>query len=221
VATDFQRESVKTILCEQGIDWGDLRSRCVQIVLFGSRAVGAETKHSDVDLLCVGFGRRLKTDEVDLVWYTPEFILIPKWLGSELASHIAEFGVWLHGEDNWSKLVKISEDAIDFKRHLICRRIAAMERTWQQLAPDYRVKHVVKLRRDLQRFLILKAGRAIPATPTLDDQWVRMGSNSEAFLELLSDSKEPDLIAADQLRMIREYLPRLDWRYKSSATALA
>jgi len=209
------------MLREQGIDWDDLQSECDQIVLFGSRAVGAETKHSDVDLLCVGFGRRLKTEEVDLVWYTPEFILSPKWLGSELASHIAAFGVWLHGHDNWSKYVKVSEDAIDFKRHLICRRIAAMQRTWQHLAPDYRVKHVVKLRRDLQRLVIMKAGRAIPATPILDDEWVRMGSSCKAFLELLSESGEPELIRASQLRLIRDHLPRLDWRYEDSLTALA
>jgi hypothetical protein len=212
VTDNTQLALVERVLREEGIEWNDLRRRCDQIVLFGSWAVSAQDKESDLDLLCVGFGRRLKTRRLDLVWCAPEFLLSQEWLGSELASHISKFGVWLHGHDNWRKYARISEDVICVKRHLIRCRVGALQRMWQRLAPDYRVKHVVKFRRDVQRLVLMKAGIPTPPNRLLDERWVNLGASRAALLRLLHESDEPELIDAGQLTLICDLLAEVDWR---------
>src|SRR5258708_15438608 len=133
------------------MSWTALRRRASQIIVFGSTASGAEGNDSDIDLLCVGTGRRFKTAELDIVWKTKTEVCGPKWLASELGNHIARYGVWLSGRDDWSEHARVGLVAIRFKRKLIRARARSLEAAWRGLREGYQQKHVVKIRRDLQR----------------------------------------------------------------------
>jgi hypothetical protein len=148
----------------------ELARRCQQVVLFGSRAAGAARRYSDWDVLCVG-ERRQRQREVDAVWLSPTDIGTRRWLGSELAGHIARYGVWLIGEDDWSSKVFRSRAAVDRKRRLIQRRDSVGKATWRLLSSAYREQLATSFRRDLQRLEYLCEGRAVPATPVLDKEW--------------------------------------------------
>ncbi|MBZ5550637.1 MAG: nucleotidyltransferase domain-containing protein [Acidobacteriia bacterium] len=104
-----------------------------EIVIFGSHAAGLETPDSDLDVLCVGLGRRLKTNSLDLCWVSKETLFQDGWLGSELAGHIARYGTWVHGEGDWRRYAFVSMDAIERKR----KRIVSLSRTvtnlWDRL----------------------------------------------------------------------------------------
>src|ERR1700687_3574597 len=78
-----------------------LLKRSAEIVVVGSYAAGLHTTDSDLDVLCVGNGPRLKSRSLDLSWVSEKNICGDAWLGSELAGHIAKYGIWLRGEGHW------------------------------------------------------------------------------------------------------------------------
>ena len=164
-------ELVKQELRKQGLDWAQLASCCQQIILFGSWTSRTDAQPCDIDLLCIGKGQRLKRRCVDLVWFTPAGIRKASWLGSELANHVAHFGVWLHGEDDWSHRVYVSAEAIERKRYLIAGRQRGLARYWDSLRPEYREKQSRKLRRDIQRLELLTDSAPIEPGPLLDRRW--------------------------------------------------
>jgi len=162
--------SVEKRLRASGLRLDQLKKACEQIIVFGSMTIEGK-RGSDLDLLCIGHGQRVKNPCVDLVWRCPDRIKKQGWLGSELANHVAHYGKWLHGLDNWSKSVFISHRAIRLKRRSIRSRARALERWWQKLRPEYKAKHVLKLRRDLQRLAMLVRRRAVEPSPLLDEHW--------------------------------------------------
>ncbi len=149
---------VRAALRTHGIAWSDLCSSATQVILFGSTGCGLATTDSDIDLLCVGEGERLRSMRLDVKWITREKLHSTQWLHSELATHIASFGDWLHGDDDWSGSAEITSRTREFKRRLLRGRIAGLRNRWLFLAPPYRRKHVAKVRRDLQRLAVTRAG---------------------------------------------------------------
>jgi predicted nucleotidyltransferase len=210
---DQERRSwVVSQLAKRGIDWAELKMKNQEIVLFGSWAVGAETPSADMDLFCVGQSLRKKTALLDLVCYPSSVVTGERWLGSELANHIASFGVWLCGESTWRTRTFVSGRSLAYKRVLIRGRMTGTQRLWRSLGDEYRVKHVVKLRRDIQRLALMKAGRPVEPSPWLDRRWVVSGASAEALEALMRESGEKTLLAASELRVIAPYLGRSDWR---------
>lgn len=200
------RSRVKRALEKDGLKWSELTERCQQIVLFGSVASGCGSDTSDVDLLCVGFGKRHKSKNVDLVWYDPDFIKTRKWMTSELGSHIAKFGVWLHGERPQDAILAPSRSAIFFKKRLIKSRAKALMRVWEQLSDIYKEKHVTKLRRDLQRLAIMELGLAVPASPILDKHWDPLPQAQRTIANLVSKLGAPSLIPISAIRALDSFL---------------
>lgn len=151
--------------------FGDLRRRAEQIVLFGSRAAGRARPASDWDLLCVAEQRPSSIAGVDLIWISPCDLSTPAWLGSELAGHVAAWGRWLHGEPDWISSVVHGERAATRKAQRVASKLVALERAWDALGPAYQRRHLLLLRRDLQRHGLLSRGEPVPPTALLDDAW--------------------------------------------------
>ena len=171
-----------TVVCNNnGPRWDDVVATATEIVLFGSRAVGWATEQSDWDLLCVGEGQRIYTKQLDLIWISDAQVKSLPWLGSELAGHIAAFGVWLAGTDSWSHLVAVSDAAIRRKRTDIERRLSSLSAVWHGFGHAYRERHLGLIRRQVQRLEALTIGVAIPPNPMLDESWLESNRGREGY----------------------------------------
>ena len=164
-------EELPRTLVAHGISLADLERQASQIVLFGSRAGGVARTDSDWDLLCIGEGVSTRSRHLDLVWIPAERIVHEAWLGSELATHVAAYGRWLAGEDTWSHRAHVSAWAAEAKRRSAQRRLGELERLWPRLLPSRRAKHLRRLRREVQRFELLRGGHAVPPSRILDEAW--------------------------------------------------
>jgi hypothetical protein len=184
-------ELLTTTVCEQIRKNGrspELLNCAAEIVIFGSYAAGLNTTDSDVDVLCVGRGHRLKSRSLDLSWVSEKNVSENAWLGSELAGHIAQYGIWLRGDGRWRVRVFGGEDAIDRKR----KRIVSLSRTatqlWDRLHPVFQDQYNVTIRRELQRLALLQLQLRVPPTRILDNEWLK--KRRYDLLELRSSIKE-------------------------------
>lgn len=166
-----------------GANLEELIESASEIVIFGSWTTGAQTPNSDVDVLCVGRGRRHKCESLDIVWISERHVETNPWLGSELASHIAAFGVWIHGRSCWADRAYCSAAAAARKADAIRRRAAALNDRWSHLAPPFRKLHATLIRRDVQRFRLLREAQPVPPTRLLDEAWQQTHSPLAIFRE--------------------------------------
>lgn len=181
-------EFAKTVLDAAGVRFDEIAGRAREIIVFGSRAAGVHSPNSDLDLLYVGNnpGPRIKSPRLDLLRLRPETVDSAKWRGSELAGHIAAYGRWLLGPDDWKAEVFSSPAAAQRKQRQLADRIQALETRWNDLAPAYRHRLFTLIRRDLQRLELLKSGRPVLPTPLLDRDWQELDDPLEALLRILS-----------------------------------
>src|SRR5436190_23090781 len=107
--SEFRRLAATRLELE-GLSWLDLQAQASQIILFGSYALSLETEASDLDLLCVGRGKRFKSATLHVIWVSEERTTSDDWLGSELATHICAYGKWLKGENTWPCRYAPSDD---------------------------------------------------------------------------------------------------------------
>jgi Nucleotidyltransferase domain len=151
-----------------------------ELVLFGSRAADLGRPDSDWDILCVGdsaprlrwssqSGRR--TPVLDIVWLAPAMLNSEKWLGSELANHIKNYGVVIRGRCPWRESIRTSEFALERKLRTISIRSKFIAEYCSHLAAPYLARHKLLLRRDLQRLDLLTRDLPIPPSLLLDDAW--------------------------------------------------
>lgn len=146
-------------------------NRAREVVVFGSYASGLNTSESDIDVLCIGSGPRLKSRTLDLSWVPEDRLEGKEWLGSELAGHIATFGVWVRGDGSWRHSVFGGTPAIERKT----KRIISISRTanhfWTKLHSTFQNQYDISIRRELQRLELLLNNFQIPPTKVLDDEW--------------------------------------------------
>ena len=185
---------------------------CREVIVFGSRAAGVHAKTSDVDLLCVGEPEHQRAEKLDIVRRTTSEIENPKWLGSELASHIARYGVVLRGRFEWRGLVSLGEQAVCHKERRVGALVNGLLRYWDRLHPEFRRKYLTTIRREGQRLKLLTCGIAVPPTPTLDQNWKRDADEFNAWTTFFQHRaprgpidreqllRTLDLIAAAELR---------------------
>jgi hypothetical protein len=148
-----------------------LRRDAQAIVLFGSRAAGCAELNSDWDLLCVGAGSSRRTYGLDVVWVEPRALQTSAWLGSDLASHIAAHGLWLEGKPSWDLSTVDFSKAAFRKEARLARSLRSLSRAWNLLRPEYQAKHANLIRRDVQRFNLLRCRLPIPPSAMLDALW--------------------------------------------------
>ena len=141
----------------------------IEVVVFGSVAVELDRPDSDIDVLVVGTcDSKLKTKRLDLITMTSEAVAKRQWRESELASHVNQYGVWIAGVQQWGGPVCVGQRSIEEKRLRVAAFLRRLPEVWRQLDPDYRIKYSLKVRRELQRLLLLESGVAVPATRVLD-----------------------------------------------------
>lgn len=158
-------------LARQGSSLRELSRKARAVALFGSRAAGCGTATSDWDLLCIGVGSSRKLRDIDLVWIEPRAVESAAWLGGDLAGHIAAHGLWIEGKPGWDLGAVSFPAAARVKESRVARSVVALARAWDLLGPEYRVKHVTLLRRDVQRWRLLQRGFPIPPSAVLDAAW--------------------------------------------------
>ena len=112
----------------------------------------------------------------------PREITTETWLASELAGHVARWGVWIHGAPHWTAAVKYGADATDRKARRLASRVAALERAWDLLPSASRREHRRMVRRDLQRHAILARADAMPPSPVLDGVWAGSSAPRDELL---------------------------------------
>lgn len=150
--------------------WPQLRG-LPNLAVFGSRAVGLERFDSDWDIFCVGATLRPRASDLDFVLRSTDEAEATRWLASELAHHIAVFGVWLTDVPSWLSAVRHSEAAVTAKAEAIADTVHCLRGRWGRLLPTQRAKYLQRLRRDLQRLHVLSTGAAVPPTALLDRSW--------------------------------------------------
>jgi len=163
VATRFARQDC--------VSWEDLVSSAAEVVFFGSRAAGVNTSFSDLDVLFIGPSNRRVSRHLDMIWRDRRECESPNWLRSELATHVARYGVWVVGEGHWRTEVRVGERAIIQKARRIAKLAESLNTYWPKLHPDFRHKYLMMIRREGQRLTILLEGNAVPPTPLLDQGW--------------------------------------------------
>lgn len=174
---------------------------CHQVIVFGSRAVGVHAGSSDLDLFCVGGSEPRRPEKLDIVRRTLCEVESPKWLGSELANHIAAYGVALRGRCDWKNLVSVGEQSISHKEHRVVALVNGLWRYWDRLHPEFRRKHLITIRREVQRLELLTNGKAVPPTPILDRNWKRDPKVVDAWATFAERLKTSCL--KDHERMLR------------------
>ena len=162
---------LEATLSLMGLSVEALRSRTSALVLFGSRAAGCARPSSDWDLLCVGRMNPIKTPAIDIVSIPEGALSTDLWVGRELAGHVLEYGIWLHGAPLWCAADLRFDLAAKGKIARITRRLCALDGVWGSLRKAYRDKHARLIRRDVQRADLLSRGRPIPPAAVLDEAW--------------------------------------------------
>ncbi len=154
------------------------------IIGFGSRAALVNRQNSDLDILCISRERHvLRSHLIDCVWLSAPEAEHSLWLGSELAGHIASFGVSLHGEWEWRTAVNVSSRAQDRKVVRVSSLLRNMSARWAALTPVFQAKYAITLRRELQRLNILMKRSPVPPTPALDSEWRQSGVLLEDYVD--------------------------------------
>jgi hypothetical protein len=135
---------------------------CYSAVVFGSYAYGCEDDSSDIDMLFIGNGKRVKKNKIDFIWKKPDEITSKRWLGSELANHIAEYGVWGKGDQNWRNDTFIGNFAIEKKKQKIYERMVHILLKRQKYSKLAINKLFVSVYLDFLRLTMLYTNKAIP-----------------------------------------------------------
>ncbi len=160
--------TVERAAARDGIDWRKHFDLANEVIVFGSHALGVQTPRSDIDLLCIGRGRSCGSRMLQILWMSRSRLDEHVRRGSELACHIAAFGVWVKGHRCLPQHIIPSSDTIARRRQKIKARCEALSRNWSVLDSGFRAKHLSKMRRDLQRLQSLRRGEPNLPAPALD-----------------------------------------------------
>jgi predicted nucleotidyltransferase len=155
-----------------------------EIVVFGSYAVGVNTRKSDLDVLVVGSSLRINRQGLDLTSVSSDYVKTAEWLGSELASHISRYGIWLHGEGVWKNLTAQTKRAELMKARRIERLATGLIRAWRDLHPIFHSRYRLSMRRELQRLYLLRRWIAVPPGAVLDSHWKSERMHQREVIEI-------------------------------------
>jgi len=198
---DNLRDIARAKLSISGFSLEEIEANCEQVIVFGSASVGQLSPESDLDLLCIGHGSRFKNRAVDLIFIHPNSKKSERWLGCELAAHVAKYGIWIYGVDDWSSSAFVSRRSVELKQRIVASRINTIKTYWCDFSDNLKQKHSKKLRRDLQRFSLLDNGIAVAPSPLLDSNWIASRSE-EQFMSLLAKAGAEKMMSEDLLQEI-------------------
>src|ERR1017187_246830 len=110
------RSLLNRVLLEAGLSSAALFKSAHQVIVFGSHGSGSASGDSDLDVLCIGRGRGYKSKSLHIIWIEPKLLRDPIWLGSELATHVGSYGVWLKGSKAWTTKLVPDEQSVRRKQ---------------------------------------------------------------------------------------------------------
>lgn len=174
-----------------------------QVIAFGSYAAGCQNDQSDVDILFVTEKRGMRNEFFDFVCIDPRRISLKSWLGSELANHVAKYGVWLKGDDSWKRQVFIGQSAIDRKKVIILSRLSHLWVKRKSIKHQSTIRLFENVVLDSFRLVTMMHGTAVPPTAIVkstishgDRNYLKelikekyLGQVAETFLAGLLDSQ--------------------------------
>lgn len=159
-------EIIRRIDNSGSICWSDILRKSTEIVLFGSWATDTQDSKSDIDLLCVDFTKRLRNRNVDVVGISRRILESDRWLTSELANHIATFGIWLKGDGMWRGRARITESTVAAKRLQVGTRVLRLALSNESAGKGGQIIRGVLL--DLLRLRGLRKREATPPRADLE-----------------------------------------------------
>jgi hypothetical protein len=184
------RNKVEHALESAGLTMDHIASHSEQVILFGSCAAGCDTRDSDVDLLCVGDGKRTDTGRLHLLWISPSSLSDPDWLGSEIGGHVSEYGIWLKGKRTLGPPQKPSSRTLQKKRNRIIDRASVLKQKWPLLSQGFKKDQLRSLRLDLQRYEMLNNFAPVAPNPMLDERWTQQRNRKEWLKTLVGSDTE-------------------------------
>jgi predicted nucleotidyltransferase len=161
-------------LRKEGITLDALMERASEVVVFGSQASGSASEDSDWDVLVLGDFPPVHRERLDLVVVSSEQASSKQWLESELASHVAQYGIWLKGTGAWRPNARIGNETIAAKNRRLRSQAEAFGAIGHIQSPARRFEHARSLRRQLQRLELLTLNGAVPTNPELDRAWAAL-----------------------------------------------
>ena len=181
------KKRLRDLLSNSGVRYEKVLDASTEVVIFGSRAVGTQRPDSDLDVLIVGANTGpLRVAGIDFVVLRSEELASSRWLGSELASHIAEYGKWVKGCGSWRHQVRISDRAAMRKEARVVGLLMCAPKWWSKLHPVFHSKYKLTIRRELQRLDLLRKKTPVPPTHTLDSDWDQDRSARDYLFEVAS-----------------------------------
>ncbi len=179
------KNRLRNLLSDSGMTYEDVVDASTEVVIFGSRAVDMHRPDSDLDVLLVDADMgRPRIAGIDFVILRSEELASSRWLGSELASHIAEYGKWIKGCGSWRHQVHISDRAAMRKEARIVGLLMCAPKWWSKLHPVFHTKYKLTIRRELQRLDLMRQKIPVPPTHTLDSDWDRHRSARDYLVEV-------------------------------------
>jgi predicted nucleotidyltransferase len=145
----------------------ELDSKSSEIVLFGSYAQGLQEDISDVDILFIGQGKSFKNEYFDFICISERKVTLKSWLGSELANHVAYYGLWLKGDGSWKHNVFVSQTSIERKKLLILQRLSHLWVKHKSLQDNALYQSFRSIQLDALRLALMIEGKAVPPTALL------------------------------------------------------
>jgi predicted transcriptional regulator len=127
---------------------------------------------------------------LDVVTVTPEKFESQAWRRSELATHIAKYGVRLKGSDCSLSETVPDSNAIKTKIKRIRAYVKALESKWTRFDALMKDKYAIKVKLDVLRLEIMRRGLAVPPTALLTDLAKTEGIDlQQAFDKAISSSE--------------------------------
>ena len=187
MATPQFENRLHNLISNSGMTYEEVVVASTEVVIFGSRAIGVHRPDSDLDVLLVNANMgRPRVAGIDFVILRPEELASSRWLGSELAAHIAEYGKWIKGCGSWRHQVHTSDRAALRKQARIVGLLMCAPKWWPKLHPVFHTKYKLTIRRELQRLDLLRKQIPVPPTRTLDSDWERHRSATDYLVEVAS-----------------------------------
>jgi len=184
MATPQFEHRLHSLISNSGTSYEKVVGVSTEVVIFGSRAIGVNRPDSDLDVLLVDASvGRPRVAGIDFVILRSEDLASSRWLGSELASHIAQYGKWIKGPGSWRHQVHVSDRAAMRKETRIVGLLMCAPKWWSKLHPVFHTKYKLTIRRELQRLDLLRRRIPVPPTYALDADWVQHGSARDYLLE--------------------------------------
>ena len=176
---------LRDLISNSGMTYEKLVGISTEVVIFGSRAAGLQRPDSDLDVLLIGTKiERPRVSGVDFVILDLEQLASPHWMGSELASHVAEYGKWIKGRGSWQNHVHVSHRATMRKQARVLGLLMSGPKWWSKLHPMFHNKYKLMIRRELQRLDLMRQKIAVPPTFTLDSDWERASKTKNDLIDV-------------------------------------